>query len=88
MHIHEAIETLVPMPGDLFTGGYRSGTFPFALADLKRRHLTDKQRAMVAAKLAKLPAHRPVGDNQTNSPTYSMTQAQAAVALNISERAA
>lgn len=53
--------------------------------NLKRRHLTESQRAMVAGKLAKMPAHRPAADNPANLPT-SVTQSEAAEALNVSER--
>lgn len=50
-------------------------------ANLKRRHLTESQRAMVAAKLAKMPAHRPAEDNSANLRT-----SQAATMLNVSQR--
>lgn len=51
--------------------------------NLHRRHLTESQRALVAAKLATLPAHRP--QKSANLPT-SISQADAASALNVSER--
>lgn len=65
-----------------------------------RRHLTESQRAMVASKLATLPAHRPAENKSANLPTYSqdagsqdvtsqsggLSQAQAAKMLNVSER--
>lgn len=59
-----------------------------ALADviswnLKRRHLNESMRGMVAAKMANLPAHRPE-DNPAN--LQSSTRAEAAKMLNISER--
>jgi N6-adenosine-specific RNA methylase IME4 len=50
--------------------------------NLKRRHLNESQRGMVAAKIANLPAHRP--DNSANLQTYS--RAEAAQLLNVSER--
>lgn len=55
--------------------------------NLHRRHLTESQRAAVAAKLANLK----VGDNQhkagpANLPDHSISQAQAAEMLNVSER--
>jgi N6-adenosine-specific RNA methylase IME4 len=49
--------------------------------NLKRRHLDESQRAMVAAKLANMPAHRP--DKSANLPT---SQADAAALLNVSDR--
>ena len=49
--------------------------------NLKRRHLSESQRAMVAAKLAKMPAHRPADDNSANLRT-----SDAAAMLNVSER--
>jgi len=50
--------------------------------NLKRRHLNETQRAIVAAKLANMPAHRP--DKSANWPTYS--QPEAAKMINVSER--
>lgn len=52
--------------------------------NLKRRHLSESQRAMVASNLAKLPAHRPA-DKSANLPT-SVSQTVAAEMLNVSER--
>jgi len=49
--------------------------------NLKRRHLSESQRAMVAAKLAKLPPHRPTGGNSANLRTST-----AAEMLNVSPR--
>lgn len=49
--------------------------------NLKRRHLNESQRSMVAAKLAKLPPHRPAESNSANLRTSS-----AAEMLNVSER--
>lgn len=54
------------------------------VSNLHRRHLTESQRAMVAAKLADLPAHRP-SDKSANLPT-SKTQTQAAEMLNVADR--
>ena len=50
--------------------------------NLQRRHLSESQRAMVAAKIANMPAHRPT-DNSANLQT---SRAQAAEMLNVSER--
>lgn len=52
--------------------------------NLSRRHLTESQRAMVAAKLAKMPAHRP--NKSENLPTSDISQSQAAHILNVSDR--
>ncbi len=49
---------------------------------LQEGHLSESQRAMVAAKLANLPAHRPP-DKSANLQT---SQARAAEMLNVSER--
>lgn len=54
--------------------------------NLKRRHLSESQRGMVAAKLAKLPHG---GDRKSEQPAnlpLGPTQAQAAELLNVSER--
>lgn len=50
--------------------------------NLKRRHLNESQRAMVAAKLANMPAHRP----EDNSANLQTSQEQAAKLLNVSTR--
>jgi N6-adenosine-specific RNA methylase IME4 len=52
--------------------------------NLKRRHLSESQRSMVASSLAKMPAHRP-SDKSANLPGY-VSQADAAAMLNVSER--
>lgn len=50
--------------------------------NLYRRHLTDQQRAMVAGKLAKMPAGRPT----ETSPDGAVSNEQAAAALGVSKR--
>lgn len=50
--------------------------------NMRRRHLTDAQRAMVAARLAKLPPHRP----STADLRTSMSAAEAARELSVSPR--
>ena len=50
--------------------------------NLHRRHLSESQRAMVAAKLANMPAHRPAG----NSANLQTSQGAAADLLNVSTR--
>lgn len=50
--------------------------------NLHRRHLTESQRGMVAARLANMPAHRP-SDNSANLHT---SQSDAAELLNVSVR--
>lgn len=52
--------------------------------NLRRRHLTDGQRAMVASKLAKMPRGRP---SEENPPIGGITNTEAATMLNVSERA-
>lgn len=53
--------------------------------NLRRRHLDESQRAMVAARLSTMPSHRPAGsDKSANLPT---SQPEAAKKLSISERA-
>lgn len=55
--------------------------------NLKRRHLNESQRAMVAGKIAKLPhGGDRRSDQAANLPVESPTQAQAAQMLNVSER--
>lgn len=68
--------------------GYRAVEFtgedPIAFViseNLRRRHLTDSQRAMVAARLAKLPQGRKAADLPV-----SATQAEAAAAMHVGER--
>jgi ParB-like nuclease domain len=51
--------------------------------NLQRRQLNESQRAMIAAKLADMPAHRPT-DKPANLRT---SQSEAAAKLNVSERA-
>lgn len=48
--------------------------------NLKRRHLSESQRAMVAGKLAKMPAHRPDGNSA------NLRTSDAAEMLNVSSR--
>lgn len=62
--------------------------------NLKRRHLTESQRAMVATRLAKLEKGRPEEDKSANLRIFpdeqpaspKVTQAEAARMLNVSER--
>jgi hypothetical protein len=54
---------------------------PFVLSlNLHRRHLTESQRAMIAAKVANLPAHRP----DETAAIAAVKQADAAKLLNVS----
>lgn len=50
--------------------------------NLKRRHLTESQRGMIAAKLANMPPHRP----DINTANLQTSRADAAKLLNVSER--
>ena len=52
--------------------------------NLHRRHLSESQRAVVASKLANMPAHRI--DNKSANLRTSVSQSQAAEMLNVSER--
>jgi len=49
--------------------------------NLQRRHLTESQRALVASRLAQLPAHRPKGE------AGALSQGQAAQLLQVSRSA-
>lgn len=51
--------------------------------NLRRRHLTESQRAMVASRLAKMPIGRPQG----NAPIEAITQPQAAEMLSVGRSA-
>ncbi len=51
--------------------------------NLRRRHLTESQRAMVASRLAQMPAHRPKGEAGGST----LSQAQAAQLLQVSRSA-
>lgn len=63
--------------------GNENGLVPFVVSlNLHRRHLNESQRAVVAARISNLPAHRP-SDKSADSRT---SQPQAAALLNISER--
>lgn len=56
-----------------------------ASLNLHRRHLTESQRGMVAAKLANLEQGRPSA-KAANLPDSGVTQQRAAEMLNVSER--
>ena len=74
-----ARELGIEYPRVEYTG---SDPLGFVLAkNLSRRHLSESQRGMVAAKLAKLPAHRPTENNSANLRT-----SDAATLLNVSAR--
>jgi ParB-like chromosome segregation protein Spo0J len=49
--------------------------------NVHRRHLSESQRAMITAELAKLEAHRPVGGTASNE---ALTQSEAAEAMQVS----
>ena len=55
--------------------------------NLHRRHLNESQRAMVAARIANLPAHRPPDRKSANLPGFEaapdISQAKAAEMLNV-----
>lgn len=58
----------------------------FALSlNLVRRHLSESQRAMIAAKIANMRQGRP-GEKAANLPDYQVSQSHAAEMLRISER--
>jgi N6-adenosine-specific RNA methylase IME4 len=80
-----ACEADVPCPTRIFAGEDPLG-YVISL-NLKRRHLNESQRAMVAARLVNLPAHRPPSkDESANLPTSPVSQPVAATMLNVSER--
>jgi ParB-like chromosome segregation protein Spo0J len=69
--------------------GDRDAALAFVIStNLHRRHLTDSQRAMVANRMAQLPKGRPVeaADDKSADLRVFPTQAEAAAALNTSER--
>jgi N6-adenosine-specific RNA methylase IME4 len=74
-----AAEAHVPCPTRIYDGDDPVG-FVVSL-NLKRRHLNESQRAMVAAKLATMKR----GDNQ-HSPIGETSQARAAELLNVGKR--
>lgn len=62
-----------------------TGTDPLAFVvsmNLKRRHLNESQRAMIAAKIANMPSHRP----DHNSANLQTSVSAAATLLNVSDR--
>lgn len=61
--------------------GFDAVAFVVSL-NLHRRHLSESQRGMVAAKLANMPAHRP----EDKSANLQTSQAKAAEMLNVSTR--
>lgn len=73
----------VPFEAKEYEGSDAAG-FVISL-NLHRRHLSEAQRGMVAAKLANLPAHRPAV-NSANLQTSSVSQTDAAEMLNVSTR--
>lgn len=50
--------------------------------NLKRRHLSESQRAVVASRIATMPSHRP----QKSADSRTLSQPEAALMLNVSER--
>jgi len=68
-----------------YTGDEGSLVSVVVSLNLHRRHLTESQRAVIAAKLANMPAGRP-GRNSANLPSFATSQAEAAEALNVSPR--
>jgi protein gp37 len=83
-HRHRAcIETGIAPRYEEFNGTEADARRFVISANVLRRHLDESQRAMIAARLAQLPASRP---KEANLPTYGETVAAAAELLNISER--
>lgn len=75
-----AREVGIPYPRVEYRGNDPLG---FVIAkNLARRHLTESQRAMVAAKLARMPRGRPAENAETS--VFIPTQADAAKTLNVS----
>lgn len=77
-------------PSNTYTGedGRELVEFVVSMND-KRRHMNEGQRAMVADKIANLPAHRPTADKSANLPTsqpVAVSQPEAAALLKVSER--
>jgi len=67
-----AREAKVPYPVVQYDG---DDALAFVVSlNLKRRHLNESQRAMAAAKIAQLPAHRPADGNSANLRTSDAAQ--------------
>lgn len=63
--------------------GTRDQALAFVISEnLRRRHLTEPQRAMIAAKLESMPPHRPTNKDAN----LHTSRAKAAQLLNVSER--
>jgi ParB-like chromosome segregation protein Spo0J len=72
----------------VFDGSDREVLAMVVSENIHRRHLSDKQRAMIAAEIANLPAHRPSdksADRRTSSEPV-VTQEEAAELMNVPER--
>jgi ParB family chromosome partitioning protein len=83
----------IDVPTRDFVGDDASALAFVISTNLHRRHLTESQRASIAARLANMPAHRPV--KYANLPTFlkhsahnlsPVSQSEAASLLNVSER--
>lgn len=82
-HRAQACEEIGIEPAVREYDGDESGLVGFVVSlNLHRRHLDESQRAMVAGKLANLPAHRPAG----SAPIGAVTQDSAAELLNVGRR--
>ena len=80
-HRMRACVELSRQPQTRVYDGFDAVAFVVSL-NLHRRHLSESQRGMVAAKLANMPSHRP--DN--NSANLQTSQSKAAELLNVSTR--
>lgn len=81
-HRHEAAKMAGVTPSFRILEGKDDAARAYALKDIHRRHLTESQRAMIAAKLANLNVGQKASDKPDSG--IPLSQAQAAETMNVS----